>query len=87
MLGESLKPGATPPPSELLESLQEYCAAGTPQSPPNRPSQPARRDTAPKAAAEIERQLRAEEAAAGNLGAEIERLIAAIPSWPGGWPC
>lgn len=80
ILGESLKPGATPPPSELLESLQEllHCRDAAIAARTALLNQLGA-TTAPKAAAEIKRQLRAAETAAGNLGAEIERLIAADP--------
>lgn len=80
ILGESLKPDATPPASELMESLQELLRC--------RQAALAARTallnqlgttTARQAVAEIKRQFRAAETAIANLGAEIERLILADP--------
>lgn len=80
ILGESLDPGVTPPPSDLFETLQELVAG--------RAAAVAARTAlsnqfgATKArllALEIRRQLRAVETAIANLDAEIERLIAAHP--------
>ena len=80
ILGESLEPGAVAPPGELMESLQEltHCrdaavAARTALS------NQLGATTARLAEVEIKRQLDATETAIENLGAEIERLIAADP--------
>jgi transposase len=81
ILGESLKPDADAPPGELMETLQELARC--------RDATVAARTallnrlgatTARPAAVEIKRQLRAAETAIENLGAEIERRIAAAPS-------
>jgi transposase len=78
ILGESLEPDATAPPSELMESLQELARS--------RDAALAARTallnqlgaaTARPVKIEINRQLRAAETAIENLGAESERLIAA----------
>ena len=80
ILGESLEPDASAPPSELMEGLQELLRC--------RDAALAARTallnqlgatTAPPAVIEIKRQLRAAETAIANLGEEIERLIAADP--------
>jgi len=80
ILGESLEPDATPPSSELMESLQELTRC--------RDAAVAARTallnqlgatTARPAQIEIKRQVRAAETAIENLGAEIKRLIAADP--------
>ena len=80
ILGESLEPDGSAPPSELMEGLQELLR--------RRDAALAARTallnqlgatTAPPAVIEIKRQLRAAETAIANLGEEIERLIAADP--------
>jgi len=80
VLGESLGPEATAPASEFMENLQELARC--------RDAALAARTallnqlgvtTARSAAVEIKRQLRAANTAIENLGAEIERLIAADP--------
>jgi len=80
ILGESLKPGAATPQSELMETLQELTRC--------RDAAVAARTallnqlgatTARPAAVEIKRQLRAAETAIENLEAEIEALIGAEP--------
>ena len=80
ILGESLEPDATAPPSELMENLQELMSC--------RNAALAARTalinqlgamTVRLATIEIRRQLGAAETAIENLGAEIERLIAADP--------
>ena len=80
ILGESLEPGATTPASAYMENLQELlrCRDAATVARTALLNQLGA-TTAPPAATEIKRQLRAAETAIANLGSEIERLIAADP--------
>ena len=80
ILGESLEPGATAPPSALMECLQEItrCRDAAVAARTALLNQLGETEARP-AQTEIKRQLRAAETAIENLGAEIERLIAADP--------
>ena len=80
IMGESLDPEVSEPPSELMESLQELlrCRDAAVAARTALRNQLAATQ-ANAAALEIKRQLRAAETAIENLGAEIERLIAADP--------
>ncbi|HZZ63272.1 MAG TPA: IS110 family transposase [Roseiarcus sp.] len=80
IMGESLDPGVSEPPSELMESLQELlrCRDAAVAARTALLNQLAATQVN-AAALEIKRQLRAAETAIENLGAEIERLIAADP--------
>jgi transposase len=81
ILGESLEPDATAPSTELMESLQEltHCRDAALSARTALLNQLGAA-TAQPAATEIKRQLRAAETAIENLGAEIERRIAADPN-------
>ena len=85
IMGECLDPKVSEPPSELMERLQELlrCRAAAVAARTALLNQLAATQ-ANRAALEIKRQLRAAETAIKNLGAGIERLIAADPVWPGG---
>jgi transposase len=78
IMGESLDPDVSEPPSALMESLQELvrCRAAAVAARTALLNQLAATQ-AQAAAIEIKRQLRAAEMAIENLGAEIERRIAA----------
>jgi transposase len=80
ILGESLEPDATAPPSEPIEGLQELarCRAAAVAARTALLNQLGA-TTARPATIEINRQLRAVETAIENLGAEIDRLVAADP--------
>jgi transposase len=80
ILAESLKPDQTAPATELMEGLQELvrcrdAAVAARTALINQLGTTAARP----AAIEIKRQLRAAETAIENLGAEIDRLVAADP--------
>jgi transposase len=80
ILAESLKPDQTTPSTELMEGIQELArcrdaAVAARTALLNQLGQ----TTARPAATEIKRQLRAAETAIENLGAEIDRRIAADP--------
>ena len=80
ILGESLEPDAAAPPSALMESLQDLvrCREAASYARTALLNQLGATTVRP-AVAEINRQLRAAETAIENLGAEIERQIAADP--------
>ncbi|HLH50324.1 MAG TPA: IS110 family transposase [Roseiarcus sp.] len=80
ILGESLAPAVTPPPSELFEALQELVRGR--QAAVEERTALLNRLAASKTKcliAEIKRQLRALETAIANLEAEIKRLIKSDP--------
>jgi transposase len=79
ILGESLEPAATPPSSELMESLQELARCRDAAVAARTALINQHGATTARPAVEIKRQLRAVETAIENLGAEIERLIGADP--------
>ena len=81
IMGECLDPEISEPPSELMESLQELlrCRAAAVAARTALLNQLAATQVS-AAALEIKRQVRAAETAIENLGAEIERLIAADPA-------
>ena len=81
VLGESMKPSPTAPPSALMQTLRDVlrcrdAAVAARTALLNQLGEA----SVPVAIAEIKRQIRAVETSLANLEAEIERLIAADPS-------
>lgn len=80
ILGESLRPGISPPPSGLVETLQELvqgrdCAVSARTAILNRLGA----SKTKRLILELRRQLKAVETAIHNLSSEIERLIGSDP--------
>ena len=81
ILGESLRPGAVPPPPESVESLQEL-TRGRDAAVESRTAvlNQIGASKTPSLIRELKRQLRAVETAIANLEAEIRRLVEADPA-------